>query len=301
MLIKKGFAAPLLLTILFIGALLTSLYLINNNKISFLNFASQLTTNVTGGPDNPNETKIKTLVIIYDPILKTKGNVKLHEYYHWNDPKVLTTQLVNDFKTISHGNATYQIVETIEQNNWLPHQNGLRYTENDYFAVYASKNWNKGAPDWQTFIAENNLVEKINSGKVDEVWLWGAPEGGYEESVMIGNGAFWINGGPIPADTKAVPIMDYNYERGMAEALESYGHRTESILRRSMEAGTFSLPTPRSSILGTPSPPLTNIFPGREEWVMLTTPLTLSQEPTTTATHKGVSPLQPTTGLTSPT
>lgn len=247
---KKGFAAPFLLIILLfilIGVLFLSLYLINNNKISFLNFASQLTANVTGGPTNPNENKIKTVVIIYDPILKTKGNVKLHEYYHWNDPKVLTTQLVNDFKTISHGNASYQIVETLEQDNWLPHQNGQRYTENDYFDVYASKSWNKGAPDWQAFLTENNLTEKINSGKVDEVWLWAAPEGGYEESVMVGNGAFWINGSPVTADTKAVPIMDYNYERGMAEALESYGHRTESIIRRVY--GSWNVFAPNAKIL----------------------------------------------------
>ena len=48
---------------------------------------------------------------------------------------------------------------------------------------------------------------------------------------MAGDGAFWING-PTQAGggTRAFPIMGWNFERGVGEAIHSWGHRAEATL-----------------------------------------------------------------------
>jgi hypothetical protein len=58
------------------------------------------------------------------------------------------------------------------------------------------------------------------------------PYGGMYESQLTGNGAFWLNSPPLTGNscTDQLPIMGLNYERGLAEAIHSYGHRVESTL-----------------------------------------------------------------------
>jgi hypothetical protein len=46
--------------------------------------------------------------------------------------------------------------------------------------------------------------------------------------------AFWCNAPPLPgfeAAGRRFVVMGFNYERGVGEMLESFGHRAESILR----------------------------------------------------------------------
>ncbi len=187
----------------------------------------------TGPTPDPTAVPIKLLVVIYDPILESSGGERLHQALGWQDPDVLTTELIDDFAFVSHGVAKYQIVGRIVRDEWPLHLNGQRYTDELYLEETAAHNWTLGPGDWQAIIADNGIAGKVNSGRVDEVWLWGAPGFGWPESAMAGNGAYWINGGPISGvDSKAFVLMGFNYERGMAEALEAYGHRTESILRR---------------------------------------------------------------------
>jgi hypothetical protein len=55
---------------------------------------------------------------------------------------------------------------------------------------------------------------------------------------MGGAGAFWCNAPPL-RDTAACPrrfvLMGFSYERYIGEMLESFGHRTESILEKTFE------------------------------------------------------------------
>ncbi len=50
---------------------------------------------------------------------------------------------------------------------------------------------------------------------------------------MAGPGAFWCNSPPLDSFghmSRKFVIMGFNYERGLGEMLESYGHRAESIM-----------------------------------------------------------------------
>jgi len=71
-----------------------------------------------------------------------------------------------------------------------------------------------------------------NNGIIDEVWVYTFPFGGMYESQLMGPGAFWYNSPPLahPGLNRLLSVMGWNYERGVAEALHSVGHRSESAL-----------------------------------------------------------------------
>ena len=58
---------------------------------------------------------IKVLVINFDPVLHTRTNLKLHEYFKWSDPWKLTDRMVEDARATSHGFVNYRVVEKIER------------------------------------------------------------------------------------------------------------------------------------------------------------------------------------------
>ncbi len=180
-----------------------------------------------------NTTEVKLLVVIYDPILENFGGVKTHEFFGWTDPAILVNQLRNSFAIASHGKLKYTVVETIERDEWPLHLNGSRYTDQTYVIETSTGNWTLGPGDYPDLIAQNWIEEKLNQGLIDEVWLFGGPGFDWHESAMMGKGAYFINGDIYDQfQTKAAVIMGFNYEREIPQALESYAHRTESILRR---------------------------------------------------------------------
>jgi hypothetical protein len=65
------------------------------------------------------------------------------------------------------------------------------------------------------------------------VWLFGFPYAGFWESTMAGRGAYFCNSPPIEGiqTSRLFITMGFNYERGVGEMLESFGHRVESIMR----------------------------------------------------------------------
>jgi alpha-tubulin suppressor-like RCC1 family protein len=152
----------------------------------------------------------------------------------WNDPAQLTSGLIADFRTASHGVANYQLVETVLR-DWSP-QNGGQYTYQTWLEDYP---WTRNtcrfsypAP-YETIISENNLAQRVQAGEIDEVWMWGYPCGNWYESRMTGSGAYEVNAPPLTSVSgRPFILMGYNFERGLAEAAESYGHRAESIVRR---------------------------------------------------------------------
>lgn len=178
----------------------------------------------------------KVLVLNYDPIVKSEGGKRLHEVCHWNDPHELAATYAADIKECSGGIVRYRIVRWVDADEYPVKKDGFSYTEESYLACRGNqKPWHQpDAFDYRASIAKYHLAEMVDKGEVDEVWLFGAPYFGYYESCMAGKGAFWINGEPLP-DVKcrrAFAIMGFNYERGVGEMLEDFGHRTESTMSR---------------------------------------------------------------------
>jgi hypothetical protein len=112
-------------------------------------------------------------------------------------------------------------------------QDGFQYTEDDYFYMLDNPD-SHHEPDhvsYSLFMDRFNLIQRRSAGEFDEVHVWGGPFMGFHESQMVGASAYQCNSEPIIASCHNFVIMGFSYERGISEALESYGHRVEFIFR----------------------------------------------------------------------
>jgi hypothetical protein len=195
---------------------------------------------------NPSPIRSRVLSIIHDPIISFERERKLHQVLRWNDPDDLARRYIADVHECSYGLVNYEIVERIEVDGFPAKQDGFQYTAESYLACWRSRSGfhQPDDVDYYHLLAEFDVISKINSGAIDEVWLFGFPYAGYYESIMAGPGAFWCNAPPLeyragtrfaPAPTRRFVVMGFNYERGVGEMLEDLGHRAESILSKVFE------------------------------------------------------------------
>ncbi len=194
--------------------------------------------------------KIKTLVLNYDPKLQSQGDKYLHEVCGFNDPKELAHGYISDLNGCSGGKVIYEIVDWIDINDMIPYTDGFQYTGESFYENFqkaSSERWDwwgwngwhaheknqaSGMADFFWIISTNNLVERINSGEIDEVLVFAQPFSGMYESIMIGPNPVWCNSNPLASHEldRNFIMMGFNYHRDVGCMLESYGHRVESIL-----------------------------------------------------------------------
>lgn len=192
----------------------------------------------------------KVLLVVYDPILK--NGQKLHQARNWQDPILLTSQIISSLQNSSGNFLNYQ-TEIAERNEWPPLIDGYRYNEEDYNTCLDSGFTKCHIPvdvSYARIWQDLNLCSRISSKEVDEIFLYGPAQAGWDEF------AFKIPEDKMPYDTptnywlyqgrkkdipdcngKTVFVMGFIYERGLAEALESYGHRAESALALTIGRG----------------------------------------------------------------
>jgi hypothetical protein len=91
-------------------------------------------------------------------------------------------------------------------------------------------NGNFPLADYERIIRDYSILQGIQAGVIDEVWMFGGPYFGFYESRMAGQRAFWCNAPGIEQNCRRFVMMGFNYERGVREMMHSFGHRAESIL-----------------------------------------------------------------------
>ena len=182
----------------------------------------------------PVPVRRAVLMVIHDPILRSQGGRPLRERLGWNDPKRLARDYIDEVRRCSWGYANYQIVERVVVDGFPLKRDGFRYTEHSYLeALRAGRFHDPDGVDYLELVNQFDIIHRVNSGAIDEVWLFGPPSSGYWESIMAGPGAFWCNAPPLDGTghcRRRFVIMGFNYERGVGEMLEDLGHRAESIL-----------------------------------------------------------------------
>jgi len=200
---------------------------------------------------SPALTK-KALLVIYDPTLS--DGRKLHEARGWSDPQTLVPQILHSLRQSSAGYLNYDVVATEERNEWPRALDGFRYDETSYLTCIDSPDPSAdchlpGDLDYAQMFADLGICDRVVGGTVDEVIVYGAPYFGFDEfafkipgDVMPYNTPtnYWLYEGRkknIPDCGKTVWVMGYSYERGLSEALESYGHRIESALALTLGRG----------------------------------------------------------------
>lgn len=182
----------------------------------------------------PEPVHKKVLMITHNPVLHSQGGKTVKEYFGWNEPDNLASAYIEDVRWASYGYANYEIVERIVVDGYPIKRDGFRYDEQSYLDAWRKRDFHDpDGVDYLALVEEFDMIEKINSGAIDEVWLFGHPYGGYYESIMGGPNAFWCNAPALKGTEHAnrrFVIMGFNFERGVGEMLEDLGHRAESML-----------------------------------------------------------------------
>jgi hypothetical protein len=177
----------------------------------------------------------KVYVIVYDPLLSNGKN--LIEHMQWSDPAQITQDTINFFNDTSHGQVQYKLVGTeYVEDGWPELIDGFQYSETTYFQVLSD-------PDqahYPTNVNYNSIIDrfdlcgKSNRREIDEVWVFNGPWFGFWESTLAGPNAYFYNSPPVMGTIceRLLPIMGPSPERSIQEAIENFGHRTESTMYR---------------------------------------------------------------------
>lgn len=176
----------------------------------------------------------KVSLIIHNPRIPSAQRQPLQTVLGWHDPRQLARAFSADLHEVSGGYADFRLVEEIEVDDFPLKEDGFRYSADHYMRCWQER---RGfhTPDWcdyQAILDEFDLVQKVNRGLIDEVWLMAFPYAGYYESRIIGRDGFWCNAPTLfaPQAQRRFIVMGFNYERGVGEMLESFGHRAESLM-----------------------------------------------------------------------
>jgi hypothetical protein len=180
--------------------------------------------------------EVKVLVLNFDPLIPQEGNRPLSEVCKFHNPRKLADDYVADMKQASGGRLAYRIVDWKNTGTFHAKVDGFTYTPEEWMKCWKEKKgWHQpDAADYPRTFRDYNVLPRIDSGEIDEVWFMGAPYFGYNESAMAGPRAFWINGNvyeDVPSK-RPFAIMGYNYERGVAEMIHDLCHRAESTMAR---------------------------------------------------------------------
>src|SRR5512134_3065788 len=97
--------------------------------------ASQPTSASQTSDAPPPVTSLKTLVIVYDPVVDVRSGKKLSEYMHWNRVEDLARGYMADILQASGGLARYQIVQRIDVDGFPAKVDGYYYDAKTYINV----------------------------------------------------------------------------------------------------------------------------------------------------------------------
>src|SRR5690349_13213794 len=197
--------------------------------------ASQTVSALDNSDETPQVTVLKTLVIVYDPVVDSRTGAKLSEFMHWNRVEDLAKGFMTDILQTSGGLARYQIIQRIDVDGFPAKVDGYVYNAETYLNVVrgVARPYMPQEANYYAIIERFNVLQRIALGEIDEVWVFSFPHGGLYESIMGGPGAFWCNAPPLRNTESAgrrFVIMGFSFERGVGEMLENMGHRAESIL-----------------------------------------------------------------------
>ena len=202
--------------------------------------ANPLTSSSEQPDAAPQVTSLRTLVIVYDPIVDLRTGKRLSEYMRWNRVEDLARGFMTDILQLSGGLARYQIIQRIDVDGFPAKVDGYHYEAHTYLNVVRglARPYMPQEADYYAIIERFNVLELVARNEIDEVWVFNFPHAGFYESIMGGPGAFWCNAPPLrntEAAGRRFVIMGFSYERGVGEMLENMGHRAESILEKTFE------------------------------------------------------------------
>src|SRR5258706_3775628 len=132
----------------------------------------------------------RVLAIIHNPVFRSRRGQKAKQVFGWNDPDRLAQEYIADIRACSAGYANFEITERIEVDGFPVKRDGFVYTEASFLEAWQSRRFHDpDGVDYLRLVRDFNIIQKIDSGAIDEVWLLGFPYCGYYESIMAGSGS----------------------------------------------------------------------------------------------------------------
>jgi len=198
-------------------------------------------------PDDPTEpplvTILKTLVIVFDPLVEPSTGKKLSETMRWNKVEDLAKGYMSDILQASGGLVRHQVIQRFDVDDFPAKVDGHKYDAQTYLDILRGRTppYMPQEADYYGIIERFNILGRVAKEEIDEVWIFNFPHAGFYESIMGGPGAFWCNAPPLRNTESAgrrFVVMGFSFERGVGEMLENMGHRAESILEKTFEGFT---------------------------------------------------------------
>ncbi len=183
----------------------------------------------------------KVIVLVYNPVLKTKGNVSLIDYLKAHNPREYSDTLADVVRRASKGYINYKIVDYIEVNGFSEKVDGYVYTEERFLNDRKIRDYRKpDRSDYRKIFEKNNLINRCRDENISEICLWGAGGMGWDELAMyIPNryarfaptkNPWFYRPYEIPPEIgHTIWVMGFNYEVGTDNMIHAYNHRIESI------------------------------------------------------------------------
>jgi hypothetical protein len=154
----------------------------------------------------------------------------------FNDPQALARGYIDDLRWASGDYVQYEVVETLTVDAMPLKADGFQYSADEWLRCWQARGgWHEpDLVDYPALLRPLGAAERVARGEIDEVWLFSPPYSGFWESTMVGRGAYWCNSPPVEGldCARRFVVMGFNFERGVGEMLEDFGHRVESILSR---------------------------------------------------------------------
>ncbi|MCB0533369.1 MAG: T9SS type A sorting domain-containing protein [Saprospiraceae bacterium] len=203
------------------------------------------------------ETRVvKVALVIIDPPIAAAGGQRFSEYF-WSfvgGPVYLAQAMADSLTAFSSGAVQYQIAQTYDSDSLFCNFGAVRLSVDSIFQLFLEPGWTtlhfvaeqlgQSRFDYNAMLGYYDFCAQSDAKLIDEVWVYSMPFIGTWESTLTGEGAFWYNSPPLSGNTcvDQLPIMGLNYERGRAEALHAYGHRTESAMAQVFSRWNYATP-----------------------------------------------------------
>ena len=223
--------------------------------LTTLAFAALAPALHAGAPPKPSHTvpkvdtpvTVRVVVLCFNPYCPAHEDRRVSEVFNWYKPHESIKTYCEDLTKASGGWAKYKVVDFYDIDCFPPFTDGFVYSGDEYVDAWRGRPkivMHNGETDMHRALTDksyafNNpktVLERINSGDIDEVLVFSAPaslnSGG--EAAMAGPSPWFINGATFkfPDARRNFPIMGFNYEREVGCMLEDFCHRTEATVSR---------------------------------------------------------------------
>ena len=191
-------------------------------------------------PEERTLIRKRVLVLNIDPIIESMGGMRLNQARGWNNSRSLNAAYLAELTAASGGYVQWEVAHWVDLDLWPVKSDGFAYNDTSYIQAWATGGFHQ--PDAINYgalldmrhaqLGNRSAHQLAAAAEVDEIVCWAFPYSGFYESRMVGSKAYWCNSPGLNRPTRLYVVMGLNPERGVAEAMHSFGHRAESILWR---------------------------------------------------------------------